>query len=76
LLAGFESLHNHDAESIRHLYDNVPASNFSQDILSSCPTALAVMRTTGLAWSDLGEPQRVFSVTPAAAAMPALASVF
>src|SRR5438874_1276828 len=49
-------------EALRHLYLSIPAMNFSSDVLSARPSHLAVIRARGLGWSDLGEPQRVFSV--------------
>jgi mannose-1-phosphate guanylyltransferase len=44
------------------LYSGIRASSFSQDVLSVQPNNLAVLRATGLGWSDLGEPSRVRSV--------------
>ena len=44
-----------------HLYSRIPTVNFSQEVLSARPTALAVVRADGLEWSDLGEPGRVLS---------------
>ena len=48
--------------SLRELYSGIGATSFSQDVLSAQPNALAVLRATGLGWSDLGEPSRVRSV--------------
>lgn len=44
------------------LYAGIRATSFSQDVLSVYPHDLAVLRGTGLGWSDLGEPSRVLSV--------------
>ena len=44
------------------LYSGIRATSFSQDVLSGQPNELAVLRATGLGWSDLGEPGRVHSV--------------
>ncbi len=44
------------------LYSEIDAANFSQQVLSVGPHALAVLCGKGLGWSDLGEPSRVFSV--------------
>ena len=44
------------------LYSDIRAASFSRDVLSAQPNGLAVLRATGLGWSDLGEPGRVFSV--------------
>jgi len=45
-----------------HLYSRIPTVNFSQEVLSARPNALAVVRADGLEWSDLGEPGRVLSI--------------
>jgi mannose-1-phosphate guanylyltransferase len=44
------------------LYAGIRATSFSQDVLSMCPHDLAVLRGTGLGWSDLGKPSRVLSI--------------
>jgi mannose-1-phosphate guanylyltransferase len=44
------------------LYSGIGATSFSQDVLSGQPNNLAVLRATGLGWSDLGDPSRVRSV--------------
>ncbi len=49
-------------DNLRKLYGSIPATNFSDEVLSVSPTSLAVLRGDALGWSDLGEPQRVFSV--------------
>jgi mannose-1-phosphate guanylyltransferase len=64
-----------DTEDVRRAYASLPASNFSTDVLSAHPGALAVIRATGLEWSDLGEPQRVFSLMQPRNA-PVLAGAF
>lgn len=43
------------------LYSGIGATSFSQDVLSGQPNELAVLRASGLGWSDLGEPGRVHS---------------
>lgn len=48
--------------SLRELYSEIGATSFSQDVLSAQPNALAVLRATGLGWSDLGEASRVRSL--------------
>jgi mannose-1-phosphate guanylyltransferase len=53
-------------DALRDLYLSIPAANFSDQVLSANPAALAVLRADGLGWSDLGEPQRVFSVMQSA----------
>jgi mannose-1-phosphate guanylyltransferase len=49
-------------EALRRIYDSISATNFSDDVLAVSSKALAVLRADALAWSDLGEPQRVFSI--------------
>ena len=48
--------------ALSELYSGIRASSFSQDVLSVQAHNLAVLRATGLGWSDLGEPSRVRSV--------------
>jgi mannose-1-phosphate guanylyltransferase len=67
LLACFESMWatmtpGMEYEALRDLYLKVPATNFSDEVLSARPSDLAVIRARGLGWSDLGEPERVFSM--------------
>ncbi len=67
LLACFESMWTTmtpgmEYEALRDLYLKVPATNFSDEVLSARPCDLAVIRARGLGWSDLGEPGRVFSM--------------
>jgi len=67
LLAGFESMWatttpGMEDEALRDLYLKVPATNFSDEVLSARPSDLAVIRARGLGWSDLGEPARVLSI--------------
>jgi mannose-1-phosphate guanylyltransferase len=51
-----------DAQALCRLYSEIPAINYSQSVLATCPEGLAVIRAGGLGWSDLGEPGRVLSV--------------
>jgi len=51
-----------ERSAVRDLYSTVRAASFSEDVLSVRPDHLAVLRGTGLGWSDLGEPSRVLSV--------------
>jgi mannose-1-phosphate guanylyltransferase len=67
LLACFESMWTTitpgmEYEALRDLYLKVPATNFSDEVLSACPSDLAVIRARGLGWRDLGEPERVLSM--------------
>jgi len=49
-----------EEKGLRGLYLQVPATNFSDEVLVARPSDLAVIRARGLGWSDLGEPERVF----------------
>jgi mannose-1-phosphate guanylyltransferase len=51
-----------EAEVLSALYAVISSSSFSDEVLSVSPNCLAVMRGSGLGWSDLGEPCRVLSV--------------
>jgi mannose-1-phosphate guanylyltransferase len=50
-----------EASALHELYAKIPASNFSDEVLSKRPSDLAVLPASGLGWSDLGEPQRALS---------------
>ena len=58
LLRSFESM---EGCELRELYARIPATNFSDEVLSKRPSDLTVLPARGLGWSDLGEPQRVLS---------------
>jgi mannose-1-phosphate guanylyltransferase len=67
LLSGFESMWaattpGKEQEALHDLYLNVPATNFSDEVLSARPSDLVVIRAHGLGWSDLGEPGRVLAM--------------
>ena len=67
LLASFESMWTattpgKEQEALRDLYRNIPATNFSDEVLSARPSDLMVIRARGLGWSDLGEPARVLAI--------------
>jgi mannose-1-phosphate guanylyltransferase len=51
-----------EADALSALYVGIPSSSFSDDVLSASPNGLAVLRGSGLGWSDVGEPRRVLSV--------------
>lgn len=66
LVESFESLSNAalpgmEDSALEDLYSKIPPSNFSQEVLSVCPSDLAVFPARGLGWADLGEPKRVLS---------------
>jgi hypothetical protein len=47
--------------ALENLFSKIPASNFSNDVLSAHPSGLTVFPVRGLGWTDLGEPERVLS---------------
>jgi mannose-1-phosphate guanylyltransferase len=58
LLRSFESM---EGRGLHEVYARIPATNFSDEVLSKRPSDLTVLPARGLGWSDLGEPQRVLS---------------
>ena len=58
LLRAFESI---AGRGLNELYARIPATNFSDEVLSKRPSDLTVLPARGLGWSDLGEPQRVLA---------------
>lgn len=67
LVANFESTwaattSENEHEALRDLYRNIPATSFSDEVLSARPSDLMVVRARGLGWSDLGEPARVLAM--------------
>ncbi len=50
-----------EAMALREVYANIGLTSFSHDVLSMRTHDLAVLRASGLGWSDLGEPGRVLS---------------
>jgi mannose-1-phosphate guanylyltransferase len=51
-----------DRGLLKNVYSRISTVNFSHDVLSACPSLLAVIRADGLVWSDLGTPARVLSL--------------
>ena len=47
--------------AMRAVYQRLPASSFSADVLASRPASLAVLPVSGVRWSDWGHPNRVLS---------------
>ena len=41
------------------IYRDIPARNFSSDLLHHVPDKLAVIELTGVLWSDWGKPERI-----------------
>jgi hypothetical protein len=51
-----------EGSSAAHLYDELPASDFSNDVLSKRPDRLGVLSLPRGNWTDLGQPSRVMAV--------------
>jgi len=49
-------------DSVRQLYADLPSLDFSQHVLATRPPNLVVLPVTGVAWCDLGTPQRVIAI--------------
>ncbi len=50
----------HEERLAQALYSNLHTADFSQRVLARFPINLSVLPVDGVAWSDLGEPRRVF----------------
>jgi mannose-1-phosphate guanylyltransferase len=50
-----------EATAMADLYDGLEEIDFSQRVLARFPEQLAVLKVTGMIWSDLGEPKRVLA---------------
>jgi mannose-1-phosphate guanylyltransferase len=66
LIASFETMWaavqlGMEEAALDELLSSVPASDFSHEVLSVCPSDLVVFPVEGLGWTDLGEPERVLS---------------
>ncbi len=66
LIASFESMWaavqpGMEEAALSELFSSIPACDFSDAVLSVCPSDLAVFPVEGLGWTDLGEPERVLS---------------
>lgn len=48
-----------ECAAVEQLYQSLPASDFSRDILAVRPEALAVLAVSGVSWEDLGHPRRI-----------------
>jgi mannose-1-phosphate guanylyltransferase len=51
-----------EQQAIEALYEKLGEVSFSDEVLGKAPDNLAVLPVTGVEWSDLGEPQRVFEI--------------
>jgi mannose-1-phosphate guanylyltransferase len=45
--------------ALNAIYRDMPAKNFSSDLLQRVPEQLAVVELTGVLWSDWGKPERI-----------------
>ena len=50
-----------EAGAVTELYESLEEINFSHQVLAQLPQRLAVLKVSGLRWSDLGEPKRVLA---------------
>ena len=57
-------------KEISTLYDRLGEINFSHRVLALRPEQLAVLKVTGVRWSDLGEPKRVMASLRTAGVRP------
>jgi mannose-1-phosphate guanylyltransferase len=61
-VAAHSSFGNYKREGVLStLYQTIPSTNFSQEVLAKRHDGLAVLRVSEVGWSDLGEPARVLS---------------
>jgi mannose-1-phosphate guanylyltransferase len=51
-----------EQETVRRLYDDLEASDFSRDVLQAAAGSLSVLRVSDVGWTDLGEPHRAARV--------------
>ena len=59
-----------EARAVARLYQNLPEINFSHQVLALLPQRLAVLKVSGVRWSDLGEPKRVMASLDVAGIRP------
>ena len=52
------------------VYQRIPSTNFSHEVLSTNPGHLLVLRLADVGWSDLGDPKRVLSTARGIGAQP------
>ena len=48
-----------EGRALEAIYRDMPAKNFSSDLLQRVPERLAVIELTGVLWSDWGKPERI-----------------
>jgi mannose-1-phosphate guanylyltransferase len=54
-----------EEDVLRTVYRDLPAVDFSRDVLAEFPTELAVLPVAGVGWSDLGDPKRLLAALSA-----------
>ena len=59
-----------ETEMIRKVYSRLTETNFSDRVLALVPERLAVLKVSGIKWSDLGEPKRVLASIQTAGVRP------
>ncbi len=59
-----------EAGAVTELYQSLEEINFSHQVLAQRPERLAVLKVSGLRWSDLGEPKRVMASLDVAGIRP------
>lgn len=59
-----------EAAAADGVYAELPALDFSDHVLAPNPADLAVLPVTGVRWTDLGQPRRVFAVLRALGLRP------
>ncbi len=60
-----------EQETLRRLYDDLPCSSFSDDVLMKNGVNLGVLPVVGVQWNDLGEPHRVIETLDRLGVRPA-----
>ena len=50
-----------EAQAVDSLYDSIPNTDFSRDVLAKHAERLAVLPVPGVSWNDMGEPRRVLN---------------
>ncbi len=48
-----------EGRTLKAIYRDMPAKNFSSDLLQHVPEKLAVVELAGMLWSDWGKPERI-----------------
>jgi mannose-1-phosphate guanylyltransferase len=59
-----------ETEMMGKVYGRLKETNFSDRVLALVPERLAVLKVTGIKWSDLGEPNRVLASIQLAGVRP------